>query len=58
MAIGKFVPLSPDPYLNEGADMSLAKFGHLNTIVDYLNGILNITLGRPCFYSGSAWVTL
>lgn len=34
----KFVPQSPDPFLNKDADMSLAKFGHINAIVDELNG--------------------
>jgi hypothetical protein len=37
MALDKFIPLSPDPDLNAGSDMTVAKFGHLNTIVDYLN---------------------
>jgi hypothetical protein len=37
MSIEKFVPLSPDPYLNEGADMTLAKFGHLNALISTLN---------------------
>jgi hypothetical protein len=34
----KFVPQSPDPFLNKDEDMSLAKFGHINAIVDELNG--------------------
>jgi hypothetical protein len=29
----KFIPESPDPYLNSGEDMSPAKFGHLNEIL-------------------------
>jgi|694.fasta_scaffold47789_7 hypothetical protein len=33
----KFVPQSPDPFLNKDEDMSLAKFGHINAIVDALN---------------------
>lgn len=33
----KFVPQSPDPFLNKDEDMSLAKFGHINAIVDELN---------------------
>jgi hypothetical protein len=33
----KFNPKSPDEALIKGADMSLAKFGHLNTIVDAIN---------------------
>lgn len=40
MSIQKFVPLSPDPYLVNDPDMSLAKFGHLNTLVDYVNSTL------------------
>jgi hypothetical protein len=43
MALDKFIPLSPDPDLNAGSDMTVAKFGHLNTIVDYLNSALNIS---------------
>jgi hypothetical protein len=34
--INKFTPLSPDPFLNNDPDMSLAKFGHINAIVDFL----------------------
>ena len=30
----KFIPQSPDKFLKKDADMSLAKFGHLNAIVD------------------------
>jgi len=30
----KFIPESPDKFLKKGADMSLAKFGHINAIVD------------------------
>lgn len=37
MSINKFVPLSPDPDLNAGADMTLARFGHLNKLVDEIN---------------------
>jgi hypothetical protein len=37
MALEKFVPLSPDPNITTDSDMKLAQFGHLNTIVDYLN---------------------
>ena len=33
----KFSPTSPDDFLMKGADMSLAKFGHLNAIVDGIN---------------------
>lgn len=33
----KFSPKSPDDNLMKGADMSLAKFGHLNTIIDGIN---------------------
>lgn len=37
MALNKFIPLSPDPALVDGAAMSLAKFGHINEIVDEVN---------------------
>jgi len=37
MSLEKFVPLSPDPDLNVGADMTLARFGHLNKLVDEIN---------------------
>jgi len=33
----KFNPKSPDSFLEKGADMSLAKFGHLNAIVNGIN---------------------
>ena len=33
----KFNPKSPDDNLIKGADMSLAKFGHLNSIIDGIN---------------------
>lgn len=35
--INKFSPVSPDTYLKAGSDMALAKFGHLNAIVDAYN---------------------
>lgn len=37
----KFIPQSPDPYLNEDADMSLAKFGHLNALLYLVNAAKN-----------------
>lgn len=45
--INKFVPLSPDPYLNTDADMSLAKFGHINSIVDFLENALKLATSGP-----------
>ena len=33
----KFIPQSPDPYLNKDADMSLAKFGHINAMLLLIN---------------------
>ena len=30
----KFIPQSPDKFLKKDADMSLAKFGHINAVVD------------------------
>jgi hypothetical protein len=35
----KFIPKSPDTFLKKEADMSLAKFGHLNEIVSVINQI-------------------
>jgi hypothetical protein len=40
----KFIPQSPDPYLEKGEDMAPAKFGHLNEILrmtqrEYANDI-------------------
>ena len=35
--INKFSPVSPDTFLKAGSDMALAKFGHLNYIVDNYN---------------------
>lgn len=34
-----FTPQSPDPDLNKDSDMSLAKFGHLNKIVDAVSAL-------------------
>lgn len=36
----KFRPLSPDPYLVNDEDMSLAKFGHINALVDAINAVI------------------
>ena len=33
----KFIPQSPDSYLKKDADMSLAKFGHLNAMLLLIN---------------------
>ncbi len=43
MSLNKFIPLSPDPNITRDSDMGMAQFGHLNTIVDYLNSALNIS---------------
>lgn len=37
MAISTFSPASPDTFLVKESDMSLAKFGHINAIVNELN---------------------
>jgi hypothetical protein len=37
MALNKFIPSSPDKNLKKDEDTSLAKFGHLNAIIDYIN---------------------
>ena len=40
MALGKFIPTSPDKNINRTkGDTKGAQFGHLNTIVDYINKI-------------------
>lgn len=36
-----FKPLSPDPYIKKDADQALAKFGHLNHLVDIICCISN-----------------
>ena len=46
--INKFSPVSPDTYLKAQSDMSLAKFGHLNAIVDAYNTLdTAVTFGMP-----------
>lgn len=37
--LNKFSPVSPDTFLKAGSDMALAKFGHLNAIVDAYNTV-------------------
>jgi hypothetical protein len=37
MAVKLFIPQSPDPYLRDEAAMSLAKFGHINSLVGDIN---------------------
>lgn len=37
----RFIPQSPDPYLREEADMSPAKFGHLNALLYLVNAAKN-----------------
>jgi hypothetical protein len=37
MAVKPFIPQSPDPYLRDDASMSLAKFGHINSLVGDIN---------------------
>lgn len=37
----KFILLSPDPYLKKDADAALAKFGHLNAMLDMINAAKN-----------------
>jgi hypothetical protein len=54
----KFVPQSPDPFLQTGDDMSLAKFGHLNELVKEINAltpvtpVTSVTATAPCVSSG------
>ena len=39
----KFVPQSDDPYLRKEADMSLAKFGHINFLLGQINNNAHAT---------------
>jgi len=47
--INKFSPVSPDTFLKAGSDMALAKFGHLNTIVDAYNTLDTIVSNGTTF---------
>jgi hypothetical protein len=37
MALERFIPKSPDIFIRNSQDFEVAKFGHLNTIVEYIN---------------------
>lgn len=37
MALERFIPKSPDPFIRNSQDFEVAKFGHLNTIIEYVN---------------------
>lgn len=37
MLIEKFIPLSPDRFIRNSKDSEVARFGHLNTLIDQLN---------------------
>ena len=37
--LDRFAPKSPDHLINNGADSTNAKFGHLNAVVDYINAV-------------------
>jgi hypothetical protein len=56
MSLEKFFPTSPDLNIREESDMSLAKFGHLNTIVEYING--NNSTGLKLSGNGLIAITL
>lgn len=43
--MNKFRPVSPDPFIVEDQDMTLARFGHINAIVDQLNAVVPSTSG-------------
>jgi hypothetical protein len=46
--INKFSPTSPDTFLKQESDMALAKFGHINAIVDAYNTLdTAVTFGMP-----------
>jgi len=53
--MNKFRPLSPDPFIIKDADMALAKFGHLNAIIDELNAtIASLQAGFTNVYATNA----
>lgn len=37
--MNKFIPKSPDKFLKKDADATLARFGHLNELVNVINQI-------------------
>jgi hypothetical protein len=37
MPLERFIPKSPDMFIRNSQDFEVAKFGHLNTIVEYIN---------------------
>ncbi len=47
--LNEFTPKSPDPSIITQADQGLAKFGHINIIVDYLTN-------RPIYANNAAAV--
>ena len=55
-----FIPKSPDPYIKKDADMTPAKFGHLNHLIDMLCCISDTVAGlvagtvQSIVYCGSA----
>lgn len=57
MPFNKLRPKQPDPYIVKAYQQELAKFGHLNTIVGYLNTLQNQILalvGSPIKYNLTA----
>jgi hypothetical protein len=40
MALERFIPKSPDMFIRNSQDFEVAKFGHLNTIVEYINSYI------------------
>ena len=38
MALERFIPKSPDIFIRNSQDFEVAKFGHLNTIVEMVFG--------------------
>jgi len=43
----QFKNLSPDPYLQNGEDMGLVKFGHLNFLLRQLNNNVHTNNAAP-----------
>ncbi len=43
--MNKFIPLSPDPFIVKDDDMPVARFGHINALVDVINAFVPSTSG-------------
>lgn len=55
--LNKFFPKSPDAALKKDPDMSLAKFGHLNILVDAINALTTKSTNFPLTLAGAIVAT-